>query len=80
VAGPDEPLAPPRDNDQVRVIAGNGVYPKLFHALLRRGVLLAPGPYEVMFTGLAHGDRELALAVEVAGEAAAEVAAQLDGP
>jgi glutamate-1-semialdehyde 2,1-aminomutase len=31
-------------------------YAKLFHALLDRGVALAPGAYEVMFPGLAHTD------------------------
>ena len=80
VAAPGQPLALPRDNDQVGAIAGNGVYPRLFHALLRRGVLLAPGPYEVIFTGLAHGDQDLARAVEAAGQAAAEVATHLDRP
>ena len=79
VAGPTVPVAQPADNDQVGAIAGNGVYRRLFHALLRRGVLLAPGPYEVLFTGLAHGDAELASAVAAAADAAAEVAAELDG-
>lgn len=31
-------------------------YAALFHALLRHGVALAPGPYEVAFPGLAHTD------------------------
>ena len=46
-----------------------------FHAMLRRGVALAPGPYEVLFPGLAHDERVLAQVVEAAAEAAAEVAA-----
>jgi glutamate-1-semialdehyde 2,1-aminomutase len=54
--------------------SGNGLYPRFFHAMLRRGVALAPGPYEVMFPGLAHGDEVLNRVVEAAGEAAAEVA------
>ena len=29
---------------------------RFFHAMLERGVALAPGPYEVMFPGLAHDD------------------------
>ena len=37
-------------------LAGNGVYAPFFHAMLRRGVALAPGPYEVLFPGLAHDD------------------------
>jgi len=43
-----------------------------------RGIALAPGPYEALFPGLAHTELELALAVEVAGEAAAEVAAAME--
>ena len=41
--------------------------------MLRRGVALAPGAYEVMFPGLAHDEDALARVVEAAGEAAAEV-------
>jgi len=67
----------PTDYDTASALAGNGVYGRLFHALLRRGVAMAPGAYEALFPGLAHGERELALVVEAAGEAAAEVAAQI---
>jgi glutamate-1-semialdehyde 2,1-aminomutase len=74
---PGAPLDPPADFDGARAIASSGVYPPFFHALLRRGVMLAPGAYEVVFCGLAHGDAELDLAVEAAGEAAAEVARAL---
>jgi glutamate-1-semialdehyde 2,1-aminomutase len=45
--------------------------------MLRRGVALAPGPYEVMFPGLAHGDDVLERVTEAAGAAAAEVAKEL---
>ena len=48
-----------------------------FHAMLRRGVALAPGPYEVMFPGMAHDERVLSRVVEAAAEAAAEVAGGL---
>ena len=48
-------------------------YARFFHAMLRRGVALAPGAYEVMFPGLAHDEAVLARVVEAAGEAAAEV-------
>jgi len=71
------PLAPPRDYEQARALAGNGAYGRLFHAMLRRGVALAPGPYEVLFPGLAHDDAVLARVVEVAEDAAAEVAPQV---
>jgi len=49
-------------------------YAALFHALLDRGVAMAPGAYEVMFPGLAHGDVELEHIVEATAEAAAAVA------
>jgi glutamate-1-semialdehyde 2,1-aminomutase len=79
LAQPDDParpsgVGPPVDYVTARQRAGNGVYPAFFHAMLRRGIALAPGPYEVMFPGLAHGDDLLDHVVEMAGEAAAEVA------
>ena len=54
--------------------SSDDLYPQFFHAMLRRGIALAPGPYEVMFPGLAHGDDVLNRVVEAAGDAAAEVA------
>jgi glutamate-1-semialdehyde 2,1-aminomutase len=71
------PLEPPRDYEQAKALAGNGTYGRLFHAMLRRGVALAPGPYEILFPGLAHDEAVLAQVVEAAGEAAAEVATQV---
>ncbi len=50
-------------------------YARLFHALLDRGVALAPGPYEIMFPGLAHLDAVIDEIVARAGEAAEAVAA-----
>jgi glutamate-1-semialdehyde 2,1-aminomutase len=77
VGPPGAELVAPTDYDTAQAIAGNGVYPKLFHAMLRRGVAMAPGAYEVLFPGMAHTERELDLVVETAGEAAAEVAGEL---
>ena len=74
---PGVALEPPLDFGGARAIAASGVYPPFFHALLRRGVMVAPGAYEVVFCGLAHGDAELDVAIEAAGEAAAEVARAL---
>jgi glutamate-1-semialdehyde 2,1-aminomutase len=71
---PGVELEVPSDYDGARAIASGGAYPPFFHALLRRGVIVAPGAYEVLFCGLSHRDAELELAVEAAGEAAAEVA------
>jgi len=49
----------PSDYDDARRTDEAG-YAKLFHALLQRGVALAPGAYEVLFPGLAHTDDVLA--------------------
>jgi glutamate-1-semialdehyde 2,1-aminomutase len=67
------PITSPTDYVTAKALAGNGIYGAFFHAMLRRGVALAPGPYEVLFPGLAHDDAVLAQVVEAAGEAAAEV-------
>ncbi len=77
--GSSGPVVAPSDYVAARALAGNGVYPRFFHAMLRRGVALAPGPYEVLFPGMAHDDRVLERVVEIAAEAAAEVAS-LDLP
>ncbi|HET9610854.1 MAG TPA: glutamate-1-semialdehyde 2,1-aminomutase [Acidimicrobiales bacterium] len=58
----------PSDYESARA-TDEGAYAKLFHALLDRGVALAPGAYEVLFPGLAHTDAvlaEIAAAVEAA--------------
>jgi glutamate-1-semialdehyde 2,1-aminomutase len=49
-------------------------YAALFHALLARGVALAPGAYEVLFPGLAHDDSVVDAIGSAAREAAREVA------
>jgi glutamate-1-semialdehyde 2,1-aminomutase len=48
-------------------------YARLFHALLDRGVAIAPGAYEVLFPGLAHTDDVIDEVLAIAGEAAAEL-------
>ena len=70
-----EPLEAPTDFAGAKAIGDNGLYPGFFHAMLERGVALAPGAYEILFVSMAHGDAELARAVEAAGEAAGVVAA-----
>ena len=74
---PGTPLDVPADYEGARAIASSGVYPPFFHALLRRGVMMAPGAYEVLFCGIAHTDADLHLVVDAAGEAATEVAKAL---
>ncbi|MDA8280481.1 MAG: glutamate-1-semialdehyde 2,1-aminomutase [Actinomycetota bacterium] len=63
------------DYAAARASAANGRYARFFAAMLRRNVALPPGPYEALFPGFAHGSDELALVVQAAAEAAAEVAA-----
>ncbi len=53
------------------------LYAAFFHALLRRGVALAPGAYEVAFPGLAHTNDVLAQVVEAAAAAAVEAATRV---
>jgi glutamate-1-semialdehyde 2,1-aminomutase len=67
------PITLPSDYEGARAIAAGDTYSRFFHAMLCRGVALAPGAYEVMFPGLAHDEAVLARVVEAAAEAAAEV-------
>jgi len=71
--------APVTDYASARAAVTGGAYSAFFAAMLRRGVFLAPGPYEVMFPGLAHDDDVLDRVVAAAGESAAEVATALVG-
>ncbi len=60
---------PVTDYDGATASASTGLYGRLFAAMLDRGVALAPGPYEVAFPSMAHGDAELDRTLDVAGEA-----------
>ena len=63
------------DYDDAVRSATTGLYARFFRAMLERGVALAPGPYEIAFTSMAHSQEDLARAVEQAGEAMTEVVA-----
>jgi glutamate-1-semialdehyde 2,1-aminomutase len=65
--------AAPTDYRSAQSVVAAGAYPPFFHAMARRGVALAPGPYEAMFPGMAHTDALLDTVVDAAHEAAAEV-------
>ena len=67
--GPDEPVdyASAQRTDTAR-------YAAFFHAMLERGVALAPGAYEVLFPGLAHTDEVVDRIGEAAHAAAKAVA------
>jgi glutamate-1-semialdehyde 2,1-aminomutase len=56
-----------------------GRYPAFFHGMLEGGVAFAPGPYEVLFPSLAHGDAELDRTLEVAAGVAAAMGAGAPG-
>jgi glutamate-1-semialdehyde 2,1-aminomutase len=62
------------DYEGARAAAENGRYAPFFHGLLENGVAVAPGAYEVLFPGLAHGDEELEVTAEAAYKAAARAA------
>jgi glutamate-1-semialdehyde 2,1-aminomutase len=51
-------------------------YSRFFHALLDRGVAIAPGAYEVLFPGLAHRPDVIDRVIDAAHEAAVVAAAQ----
>jgi glutamate-1-semialdehyde 2,1-aminomutase len=76
VGPPGQAPSTPGDLDDVRAVAETGAYARLFHALADRRVALAPGPYEVLFPGLAHEQDHLDQAVAAAGDAAREVVAR----
>ncbi len=62
--------SPVVDNDGATASAETGHFAPLFHALLERGIALAPGPYEIMFPSLAHGDEEIDRTIAAFHEAA----------
>ncbi len=57
------------DNGGATASADSGHYAPLFHALLERGIALAPGPYEIMFPSLAHGEKEIDRTIDAFSDA-----------
>jgi glutamate-1-semialdehyde aminotransferase len=49
-----EEFEAPTNFAESKVLCENGLYKEFFHAMLRRGVALAPGAYEILFVSLAH--------------------------
>jgi glutamate-1-semialdehyde 2,1-aminomutase len=66
----------PSNYDEAKAICSNGYYPKFFHAMLERGVAMAPGAYEVLFPSFAHSHDDFATTVDRAFSAAQAVVAQ----
>jgi glutamate-1-semialdehyde 2,1-aminomutase len=65
-----EPFDAPADFDGAKVLCDNGLYREFFHAMLRQGVALAPGAYEILFVSLAHSEEDLTYTVDAAARAA----------
>jgi glutamate-1-semialdehyde 2,1-aminomutase len=63
--------APPRDYDEARAADG-AAFARFFHAMLDRGVMLPPSPFEAWFTTLAHDDAEIDRALDAARQALPE--------
>jgi glutamate-1-semialdehyde 2,1-aminomutase len=65
---------PPADYAEVQA-TDSRAYARFFHAMLDRGILLPPSPFEAWFTTLAHGDDVIAATLEAARGALAEALA-----
>jgi glutamate-1-semialdehyde 2,1-aminomutase len=61
--------AAPRDYDEAKQ-TDEAAYARFFHAMLDRGVALAPGAYEVAFCGLSHSDEVVDEVIAIARDAA----------
>ncbi len=70
-----EPFEAPRNIAEARVLCDNGLYAPFFHALLERGVALAPGAYEILFVSMAHREEDLSRTLDLVADAAALAAA-----
>ncbi|GAC1591857.1 MAG: glutamate-1-semialdehyde 2,1-aminomutase [Acidimicrobiales bacterium] len=67
--------SPVTDYDGAKAAADTGHYAPFFHAMLERGVALAPGPYEALFPSLAHDWNDIDRTVDIASAAAHAAAA-----
>jgi len=63
----------PINFDQAQLAAENGMYAKFFHGMLKRGVALAPGPYEALFPSLAHTNEVIDETLEIAKQTVTEI-------
>jgi glutamate-1-semialdehyde 2,1-aminomutase len=70
----DTEVPAPRNFAEAKVLNENGLYKKFFHAMLARGVALAPGAYEILFVSLAHTVDDLERTVSIAADAAKDIA------
>ena len=63
----------PDNFEEVKPIAENGLYRDFFHGMLKRGVALAPGAYEVLFPSLAHTEKLIDETIEIASDVLKEI-------
>ena len=68
---------PPKSFEEADKAARNGIYPRFFHAMLKQGIALAPGPYEILFPSLAHTPEDITQTVKAARQAAKAAAPSL---
>ena len=66
---------PPGNFDEAQASVANGLYPRFFHGMLRRGIAFAPGPYEAIFLSTAHREADITATLRAAGEVAEEISA-----
>lgn len=60
----------PTNFSEAKVLCENGLYRPFFHEMLRQGVALAPGAYEILFVSLAHNENDFERTIECAAHAA----------
>ena len=65
-----EEVSAPRNFDESKVLCENGLYRPFFHEMLRLGIALAPGAYEILFVSLAHSDADFERTIDCAARAA----------
>lgn len=65
---------PVLDYEGAKASAATGFFPEMMRGLLREGVAIAPGPYEILFPSLAHGQTELQVTLEAFARVVAELA------
>jgi glutamate-1-semialdehyde 2,1-aminomutase len=65
--------APVTDYDGAVAAASNGKYAHFFHAMLDRGIALAPGAYEAVFLSIAHSYEDIDRTIDIASAALATV-------
>ena len=68
---------PPKSFEEADKAAQNGIYPRFFHAMLKEGIALAPGPYEILFPSLAHTEEDIAQTAQATRTASRTIQAPL---